>query len=97
MREDIGGGKLFLQTLCRFITIWCKRSDVNESSDTSVRPSGSNNGSSIGVTDQDHRPADSTESPLYVGDISSMRVQTVLGCDYFEPFFLKRRNQLGEA
>ena len=31
MREDVCGRKLFLQTLCRFVSIWRKRSDVNES------------------------------------------------------------------
>src|SRR5262245_55653355 len=51
MREYVCGRKLFLQTLCRFISIWRKRSDVNESGDTSVRPGGSDDGSSIGVTD----------------------------------------------
>src|SRR5262245_12606532 len=72
MREDVCGRKLFLQTLCRLVSIWRKRSDVNESGDTGVRPGGSDDGSSIGVTDQDHGLADSTESPLDVGDISSM-------------------------
>src|SRR5262249_16462530 len=51
MREDVCGRKLFLQTSCRFVSIWRKRSDVNESGDTSVRPGGSDDGSSIGVTD----------------------------------------------
>jgi hypothetical protein len=97
MREDICGGELFLQTLCRLISIWRKRSDVNERGHTSVHPGGSDNGSSIGMTDQDYGLADSTESPLYVGDISSMRVQAVLGSDYLETFFLKCRDQLGEA
>src|SRR5262245_59825587 len=97
MREDICGGKLFLQTLCRLISVWRKPSDVNESGHTSVHPGGSDDGSSIGMTDQDYGLADSTESPLYVGDISSMRVQSVLGCDYFETFFLKCRHQFGEA
>src|SRR6516225_5727876 len=97
MREDIRGGKLFLQALRRLISIWRKRSDVNESGHTSVRPGGSDDGSSIRMTDQDYGLADSTESPLYVGDIPSMRVQTVLGCDYLETFFLKCRDQLGEA
>src|SRR5262249_5489531 len=82
MRKDVCGWKLLLQTLCRLISIWRKRSDVNESGHTSVRPGGGDDGSSIGMTDQDDGLADSTESPLYVGDISSMRVQTVLGCDY---------------
>jgi transcriptional regulator GlxA family with amidase domain len=49
MRENVRGGKLFLQTLCRLISIWRKRSDVNESGDTSVRPSGSDDGSSIEI------------------------------------------------
>src|SRR6516162_439514 len=97
MREDSCGGKLFQQTLCRLISIWRKCSDVNESGHTSVRPGGSDDGSSIGMTDQDYGLADSAESPLYVGDISSMRVQTLLGCDYLETFFLKCRDQLGKA
>src|SRR5215475_11119541 len=65
MREDICGGKLFLQTLCRLISIGRKGSDVNECGHTSVRPGGSDDGSSIGMTDQDYGLAYSTESPLY--------------------------------
>src|SRR5262244_2573502 len=72
MREDVCSRKLFLQTLCRLISIWRKCSDINESGNTIVRSGGSDDGSSIGVTDQDHGLADSTESPLDVGDISSM-------------------------
>jgi hypothetical protein len=44
------------------------------------------------MTDQDCGLADSTESPFDTSDISSMGVQTVLGCDYLEAFFLKRRD-----
>src|SRR5262249_12612993 len=88
---------LFLQTLSRLISIRRKRRDVNQSGYTSVRPGGSDNGPAIGMTDQNHWRADSTESPLYVGDITNMRVQTVLGCDHLETFFLKCRDNMGKA
>src|SRR5262249_2687269 len=97
MREDTCGGKLFLLNLCCLISIWRQTGDVNKRGPPSVRSAGRDDGSSIGMTDQDYGLSDSTESPLYVGDISSMRVQTVLGCDYLETFILKRRDQFGEA
>src|ERR1700741_1120502 len=40
IREDVCGRKLLLQTLCRLVSIWRKRRDVNESGVTSVRPGG---------------------------------------------------------
>ena len=72
MREDICGRKLFLQTFCSLVSVWREGSDVDERCNTGVRPGSSDDGPSIGVTDQDCGLADSSESPLDVGDIFSM-------------------------
>src|SRR5262249_33550584 len=97
MREDVCGRKLFLQTLCGLILIWGKSSDVDERGNAGVYSGGSDDGTAIGVTNQDCGLRHSPESPFNGSDISSMGVQTVLGCDYLEAFFLQRRDQLGEA
>src|SRR6516164_6989801 len=97
MREDVRGRELFLQLLCCLIIIWGECSEVDECGHTGVRSSGGDDGTTIGVTDQDCRRADLTEGSFDASDISSVRVQTVLGSDYFETFFLKCRDQLGVA
>src|SRR5215471_133734 len=97
MREDVRGRELFLQLLCCLIVIWGECSEVDECGDTGVRSSGCDDGTTIGVTDQDCRRADSTEGSFDASDISSVRVQTVLGSDNLEAFFLQRRDQLGVA
>jgi hypothetical protein len=86
-----------LQTLCGLIIIWRERRDVDKRGHTGIGSGGGDDGTAIGVADQDCRLADLTESPFDTSDIPGMGVQTVLGSDDLEAFFLKRRDQLGEA
>src|SRR5215471_79635 len=97
MGEDICGRELLLKALCCFIRVRRKCSDIHKRGYPRVCARGSDHRAAIRMPNQDHGTADTLQAPSHVGDVLSVRIETVLSCNHLMSLGQKGRNQFAEA
>src|SRR5579862_923881 len=95
--EDVGHREVGLLRLRRFIGVWSERADINQSGNTVVGSSARNDGSAVGVADQDNGAADPAQRCFHQGDVFCRCIEAVLRRNTLIPLRLKGKDQLAEA
>jgi hypothetical protein len=95
--EDISPWEVGLLRLRCFIGVWSQRADINQSGNTVVGSSARDDGSAVGVADEDNGAADPADRCFHQGDVLCRRVETVLRRNTLIPLRLKGKDQLAEA
>src|SRR5439155_17273004 len=81
----------------RLVGIRRECADVDQRGNAFVHSRGCDDSSAVRMTDENSRAADPSQRSVDCRDVAFETVETVLGCDYFVPLSLKRRDQLAEA
>ena len=69
--------------------IGCERGDIDQACNPFIGSRGRDDASTVRVTDQDYRAADSRQRPLYRLNIAFGSVEAILGCHHLISLRLK--------
>src|SRR5208283_248755 len=88
--EGVRDGELVLLALRGLGLVRGERGDVDQPGHAVIGARGRDDGSAVGVADEDGRAADPAQGAPCRGDVGLVRVEAVLRGDYLVPFRLKR-------
>ena len=97
MGENTCDRELVLLALRRLAFVWGERSDADQSCYALIGSRGGNEGSALGVADEDGRATDSRECVPDYSDVAFGRVEAVLAGQHLIALRLKREDQLAKA
>ena len=95
--KNLGSGKLLLQALRGFGLVGREGCDVDQGSDSAIRPGMGDQGAAVRVADKDHGSTNPPEAASDALHVASERVQAMLGAHHFVPVRLQCGDQLLEA
>src|SRR6266568_2054872 len=97
VREDFRLGELVLLALRRFVVVGGEGGDVDQAGDAVVGSRRGDDGSAVGVADEDRRARDAPQRAPYGSDIAFECLQAVLGGHHLVPLRLQRGDDLAEG